>query len=118
MIAYEQNDNVAAADRLRQSLDIAYGANELWLAAEILEGLARVKVAAGTVAEALRLFGKAMTMREESGSEMPAAERSGYERSLDLARKSVGEAAFSEAIDQGKATPLSEIVEAHRPAGL
>ena len=46
------------------------------LAAEILEGQARVKVAVGTIDEALRLFGKAMAMREESGSEMPAAERS------------------------------------------
>jgi tetratricopeptide (TPR) repeat protein len=112
MIAHDGGDHPEAGSHLRASLDVAYHANELWLVAEILEGLGQVAVASGDADGALRLFGRAMAMREESGSEMPAAERERYERSLATAREQTGPERAEMLFDEGRAASLETTVDA------
>jgi predicted ATPase/DNA-binding XRE family transcriptional regulator len=69
--------------------------------APCLEGLARVAAMQGRMERVARLCGAAATLREDSGWPLAPATRAEQERTVDTARKALGEGTFAPAWAEG-----------------
>jgi hypothetical protein len=75
-----------------------------------LDAIAGTLVAMGQVEQAVRLFGAADALREAIGLLRPPAFRGIYQRVTELARRTLGEAAYAAAWAAGQALPLDQAV--------
>jgi predicted ATPase/transcriptional regulator with XRE-family HTH domain len=75
-----------------------------------LDAIAGTLVVMGDAERAVRLFGAADALREAIGLLRPPAFRGIYQRVTELARRTLGEAAYAAAWTAGRALPLEEAV--------
>jgi len=77
---------------------------------ESLEGLAQVAFAQGEAAHGVRLFSATEALRSELGAPLPASYTRERALTLSAARNYLGEAAFRQAWDNGRALSLDEAI--------
>lgn len=109
LVAWRQGDAVGATGYLRESLTLRQETGERLGIAECLEGLAMV-VAGQQASRAARLLGAAQVLRETIGAPRPPVERPRYEATVQAARASLGERAFTAARAAGQALSLEDAV--------
>jgi tetratricopeptide (TPR) repeat protein len=112
MLAMRSDDVEDAVALLQEALQVAQDASELWLVAEILEGLAQAVFLRGHLDLAIRLSGKAEAMRDESGSEKPASEQESYEALLARVRQEAGPQRFAQEQATGADSPVQSLLDA------
>lgn len=101
-------------DRARQyyeeSMVLARELGSKQTMAGCLSGLGTVAAAMGLPERAARLFGAATKLLSTIGTNLTAADRAEFERSMTVAREQAGDDAFEIAWADGRATPLSEAI--------
>jgi predicted ATPase/DNA-binding CsgD family transcriptional regulator len=97
-----QGDSAAALALYEEGLAIARDLNNVWLIAPCLEGLARLAAGQSAFARAARLWGEAEALRQSADIPIPPIERADYEQAVAAARAHLGEAAFTEAWNEGR----------------
>jgi hypothetical protein len=73
------------------------------------EGLAGARALAGEHEHAARLLGAAHAARTSAGAPLPPAERGDADRAAACAREALGDAAYTAAFEQGRATPPDQL---------
>jgi hypothetical protein len=111
-VALEHQDSTRAQDLLQDALARYRALGDQDGLAHCLEGLAAVAALQGRPAYAARLAGAAEALRERVGAVLSPSDRSRHERRLAPARAALDEAAFARAWQQGRSTPLEELVDA------
>ncbi|HZS76206.1 MAG TPA: NB-ARC domain-containing protein [Ktedonobacteraceae bacterium] len=106
----QQGDAAAALNHFKESLELAREINDKWLIPWDLEGLAGLAAARGEAAWAVRLWGAAEALRENSRFPMPPVERSSYEQAVAAIRSKLSEEAFAAIWVQGRTTPLDQVI--------
>ena len=75
------------------------------------EGMSGLAGALGEATRAAHLWGAAETAREVTGIALPPGDRALHQPYLAAARSQLGEAAWEEALAEGRAMPLEQAVE-------
>jgi hypothetical protein len=78
--------------------------------AECVEGLAMLANAHGAWLPAARLFGLATLLRDNAGTQSPAAQRLEVEREREVTRTALGDAAYEAAWQTGRGLSVDEAV--------
>jgi tetratricopeptide (TPR) repeat protein len=118
-IALDTDDAVTAAATYRESLSLWRRLDDRYRIGECLDGLAAVAARDGRPERAARLLGAADRLREATGYALHPAFQRAHERSVELARTALGEAAFAAAWAAGRDLSLdAAIAEAEGPAPL
>ena len=108
--ALEQGSYVEAQKLYEESLTLRQEAEDRRGIAECLEGLAGVAALQGQSARAAQLCGTAETLYKTIMAAQPQVGRSHYERTLTIARTSLGEDRFAAAWAVGGAIPVEQVV--------
>jgi predicted ATPase/transcriptional regulator with XRE-family HTH domain len=109
-VAVRGGDLARAADLHRQALTLKRRLADHRRVAISLEDMAALAVAEGRLAHAGRLLGAANELRATIGAPLPDPERASTERTAELARATLGNAAWTIEFETGRITPLDEIV--------
>jgi non-specific serine/threonine protein kinase len=109
LAAVQCGDAAPAATWLRRSLALRHRHGERLGVAACLEALARAMVGSDP-AGAARLLGAAAALRQALGTPVPTLDRPGYAETVQVARATLGEAAFAGAWDQGRLEPLEQLI--------
>jgi hypothetical protein len=107
----ELGDHEAAGPLLKESIMISREIGSRWDLCDLLEESGRGLVGRGRHAEATRLFGAAIALRELLGTPLPAGEKVRYERFVAIAKDALGDEAFRAAWDEGLAMEHERAVD-------
>lgn len=111
-VALRHREYTWAASLYQESLTLLQKlGNERRLMASCIEGLAAVSVAQGQTTQAVRLWGMAEVLRARIGAPLARIDHAAYEQAIAAAREQIGGSEFATLWEQGRATPLAEIVE-------
>jgi len=105
-----RSEIVPAAKLLRQGLALANQHEDQEITAECVEGLAAISVARGTPGAGARLGGLADAIRQEWSLPVAPEDAALVEPFFVRARRELGDAAFSEAWEEGRASGPNEII--------
>ena len=111
VVAQGRGDLTEAARLYAESARLFLEVGDTWYIASPLAGLAAVAVSQGSPETAARLLGVAMALRETSGSTVWTTERERDEQTVTLARSALGEERYAQALEAGRALPLTQAVE-------
>jgi non-specific serine/threonine protein kinase len=119
VMAYDVDDEIRAAERFRESVQLLLAVDGLWNLASPLSGLAAI-AAPHDPERAARVLGAASAFRELSGAPPWPTERARDERAVAAVRASLGDGAFDRAWAAGRAmSPAEAVAEAEAAfAGL
>ena len=106
-----QGDHQRARTSYKESLALCKDLGNKMVASESLDGLACISAAEGESERAARLFGAAETLNEAGGYQHTPAEAAWREPYLATAHSRLGEAAWEEALADGRAMGLEEAFE-------
>jgi non-specific serine/threonine protein kinase len=95
----------------REGLSALRGLREKWFIARAVETLAITAAVQGDHARAARLFGAGAALREAVGASVQEFYRADYDRGVAAAREGLGEAAWEDALAQGRAMSPEEAIE-------
>jgi predicted ATPase/DNA-binding XRE family transcriptional regulator len=109
--ALEQGALGLARRCLAESLAVTRELDDQFGLAGALEAFAVLAVALGEPRQALQFMGAAAALREAVGTPLPPAERPRLERLLTPARSALGQPATDEAQAEGRALPLSGVLD-------
>jgi non-specific serine/threonine protein kinase len=110
-IALGRRDNGRATALLVECLAAAQQISDSRRIAECLEGFGELAAASGRAERAARLLGAAQAVRDAHGSTLQPVNRPIHASSLAAARQALGDAAFSDAWDAGRAMQLEHALE-------
>ena len=110
-VTQTRGDHVRAAECFRESFTHFVDAEDLGNAIRPLEGLASTLVTSQPD-QAARLLGATAVMRDEDGWPRDPLEVPAFERTVELARTTLGEPAFDAAWDAGRHLSWDEVVDA------
>ncbi len=106
-----QRGDVARAGALqRESLALRHAIEDTVGIGRCLDGLGWVASAQAQAARAVRLFGAAETLREQTGAAPHLPWRAEHERRVAAARASLTDDAFAAAWSEGRALPLNQAI--------
>lgn len=105
-----QDNDLQAQSFYEEGLILARETGPMWVTSNYLLGLASVAARRDQLERAARLCGAARAHLSASASFWDAFERSYYERIVTLARPALGELAFSEAMEQGRAMIMEQAI--------
>jgi predicted ATPase/DNA-binding SARP family transcriptional activator/DNA-binding CsgD family transcriptional regulator len=111
LAALNQGENERATETFREALVVSKRAEERPTIINTLEGMAGLAVALGQNIRAAHLWGAAEIAREDKGIFLYPAERALHEPYLTSARSRLGEAAWDEALAEGRSMSLEEAAE-------
>jgi non-specific serine/threonine protein kinase len=113
LVAAEQGNHAEARSLSEQALTIRAAIDDRRGIAWSLEGLAYATFAlGGGPARAARIWGAASRLREEVGCPLPSRDRARSDRRIAAARAAMADdAAFEQAWQDGRTTPLEQAVE-------
>jgi diguanylate cyclase (GGDEF)-like protein len=100
----------AARPALQRGLEIVHDLQEMWFTAGALDSLARLAIATGKAACALRLTGYADSLIESLGVPRQPAEESEYRRVVRAGIEALGESAAQEQMEHGRTMPWVDIL--------
>jgi predicted ATPase/class 3 adenylate cyclase len=106
----ESGDHKRAASLLREALALGWEIGDKLGAIEALEGMAGLAGALGEDRRAARLWGVAQAWREATGAHLANTDYELHEPHLDATRLRLGEAAWGEALAEGRAMTLERAV--------
>jgi predicted ATPase/DNA-binding CsgD family transcriptional regulator len=109
-LACLEGNVVEAGERFGESLRICWSSFNLWSLPKSLEGLGCVAVLAAQPEQACRLLAAAAALRERTGAPVMVADRGYYEQIVQRTREQLAPAAFAAAWDEGRASPLEDVV--------
>jgi predicted ATPase/DNA-binding XRE family transcriptional regulator len=116
--AWASGDQERAARHFRDALELTFEVKDRTNAAYCLQGLAAVAGARGGPGRAVRLLGAAEALLETTGIPLYAqADRQLHQHVAEAAREHLGEQAYSEAWDEGRAMSFEEAVAYVREGG-
>jgi predicted ATPase/DNA-binding CsgD family transcriptional regulator len=98
-------------DSLVEGLLSARTVGYVQLLPDTLRGVAVLALRSGRAAEAARLYGAEEELRTMLGVQLPPIQRAGHDASLAAVRRSLGEPAFGDAWDAGRALPTEEALD-------
>ena len=104
----EEGDLVAARSRFMQMAEASPLSQFPWGATYWLEGFARLAAAEGQAARALRLGGATVALRRFYGVSIGPSRQAAFGRTLETARKALGENEGEAAWEEGRAMTLEE----------
>jgi tetratricopeptide (TPR) repeat protein len=104
-------DYRAAVRYDRESLVLWRQLGDKWDVVDCLEDLASVLVLVGEFAPAATIFGGADTLRMAIGAKRAPVDQDGYERRVDLARKGLGDSAFTDSWSNGSSMRTDQLIE-------
>ena len=107
----DAGDILSAARALRHSLPIWRDLRNSVQLAVWLGRVATLSVAAGQSMVAARWFGATTAWRDTHGAPLGQPERTQYERGIDVARTTLGEARFAAAFDAGRLLTLEQAID-------
>jgi len=110
LMALDQGDFPAAKKAFTDSLRIGRTRGLPWLAAADLEGLAAVAAGQDEAGLAARLFGAADAIRASCGTPVRPSHQALHDRGVATARASLNQEEFSRAYQQGRATPVQQMI--------
>ena len=113
-----QGDLARAQPLHEGSLALARNTASPPIIALCLEGLAETVVTQGKAAWAARLWGAAESLRETTGTPLPAVWHPGYKRAVATARADLGEQDFSVHWTAGRALSLEQVLSEREPMPL
>ncbi|MFN8677612.1 MAG: LuxR C-terminal-related transcriptional regulator [Thermomicrobiales bacterium] len=105
-------DHARAAAYLREGLELGHSRGNPGDVIEALEGLARLCAATGQLAQAVRLFGGAATLREEIATPYVPSEHDWIDPTLETLRARLGADRFAAAWAQGAELSREDAVAA------
>jgi len=100
----------AARPALQRGLEIVHDLQEPWFTAGALDSLARLAIADGKPACAMRLTGYADALVESLGVPRQPSDESEYRRVLREAIEALGDDAASKAMEVGRAMPWVDVL--------
>jgi DNA-binding CsgD family transcriptional regulator/tetratricopeptide (TPR) repeat protein len=106
-----QGNPLAARMLYEESLAVARAIGDKWAIASCFEGLASVVAVQGELVWAARLWGAAGVLRDAIGIPIAPVYRADYDHSVAAARAQLGEQAFAEALAEGRAMPLEQVLD-------
>jgi predicted ATPase/class 3 adenylate cyclase len=109
-VALLQGDHERAEDVHEECLVLCRDLGDRLTASESIEGLACTAWAKGEAGRASVLFGAAEALREAAGYQLAPRDRSLREPYLTAARSQVGEAAWSEAWEEGRSMQFEDAI--------
>ena len=109
-VGLARNDADRAKSMFTESLVLRAQVGEKLSIVESLEGLAQVVCAQGEAAQGVRLFGATEALRAELGAPLPASYTQERKLTLAAARNDLGEAAFRQAWNDGRALSLDQAI--------
>jgi predicted ATPase/transcriptional regulator with XRE-family HTH domain len=109
-IARRQGDCVRAIALLKESLSIRNESGNKRGIIECLAALGGAAAEGGEYARAARLLGAADCLAEVTGFRLYPIDHAAYESGVESSRSHLGEAAFSEAWEEGRAMPLDKAI--------
>ena len=107
----EEGEYAAVRTRLLQTNETLPLVRIPWGATYILDGFARLAVAQGEAARALRLGGATDALRQTYGVTIGPTEQAAFRRRLEPAWRALGEEAGETAWEEGRAMTLEEAVD-------
>ena len=114
-MAWESDEQERAAGRWREALRLSYELANKANSASSIRGLATVAEARGELRRAVRLLGAAETLLEAAGLVLYAyttyTSNEPHQRAVSAAREELGERAWKEARDEGRAMTFEQAVE-------
>jgi Tfp pilus assembly protein PilF len=112
LVAQREGKYAMARALLQESLTLRREVGDKEGIARVLKALAQTAAAEGKGAHAVRLHAASMALYEAMGMHWDTPELiAEYERVLDAIRATLGEAAFAEAWEAGRAMLLEEAIE-------
>jgi predicted ATPase/transcriptional regulator with XRE-family HTH domain len=111
VVAQGRGDLAEAARQYAESARLFREVGDTWYIASPLAGLAAIAVSQGGPETAARLLGVATALREASGSTVWTTERERDEQTVALARAALGEERYAQALEAGRALPLTLAVD-------
>jgi DNA-binding CsgD family transcriptional regulator len=111
LAALGQGDYERARPLFEEALLLGRGAGRKPQVIDTLEGMASLAAIAGEATRAARLWGAAEAAREATGIALSPGERALHEPYLAPARSELGEAAWGDALGEGRAMSLEEAAE-------
>src|SRR5262249_29377642 len=106
----QQGDLPAARSSYQESLTLCRQMGEKLILPSNLEQLASIPATQGELRWAAQLWGAAEALREGTASPLLPSYRASYEQAVAVARRELGEEAFTSAWAEGRATPLKQII--------
>jgi len=111
LLAQIEGNNEQARIFMEQALSLARQAGPIWTRANVLMGLAGVAAACGQGRRAARLLGAADAQLEAGACYWDAAESLYIGQTIASAEAQLGEAAFAEARDEGRAMTFEQAAD-------
>ena len=111
-IALARGDRAVAHARLTESLAVQRALGNVPGVAQVLERFVALAVAQGRMAGAVRVAGAAAALRQHGGGPITPGARAQFDRVLAPARQTLGEEAFGEAWQAGRALDLEGAITA------
>ena len=106
-----QGNQLVAHVLYKESLAVARAIGDKWAIASCFEGLANVVALQGEFVWAARLWGAAEALRDAIGTPIAPVYQADYDHSVVAARAQLGEQAFAEAMAEGRAMPLEQVLD-------
>ena len=110
LLSLEAGDTTNALNHFKESLSLAYEANDLRWTAGCLEAIARAAVQDGRAGESTRLYGAAESLREKIGAPLPPSEREEYQNGVESAQALLAPQAFAGEWAAGRELSTQEAV--------
>jgi Tfp pilus assembly protein PilF len=110
-IALEQNNLELARAYFEQSLKINYEISARMMLAYNLSGMAQVLNGEGQAFSAAQVQGATNKLLEEMGAPLEPYEQSLYEKTASALKQALGEGAYQQAFEAGKAISLEQTVD-------
>jgi predicted ATPase/DNA-binding XRE family transcriptional regulator len=111
VVAHGRGDLIEAARHYAESVRLLSESGDTLYIASPLAGLAAIASATGDPEGAARLFGAAGGLRETSGFTVLPTEQERDERTAAMARAALGEERYAQALEVGRALPLTQAVD-------
>jgi predicted ATPase/DNA-binding SARP family transcriptional activator len=108
LLAADRGDP-AAAELLRNSLEIHYGLRDRWRTSSVLEDLAAIALSQGYPQQAARLLAAAEAMRITIGTVIAPCESAQHAATITGARAALGVETFAEAWQQGLLAQVDDL---------
>ncbi|MFL5762239.1 MAG: ATP-binding protein [Thermomicrobiales bacterium] len=117
-VVRDQNDLQRATDLMVSALLLAQELGEMTQIAECLDAIADIACARGEIDRAVRTCGAVESLRESIGVPRPPIHQADFDRVVETARSTLGEASFAAVWTEGRAIGVEEAIsEATRVGG-
>ncbi|MGH2616832.1 MAG: tetratricopeptide repeat protein, partial [Thermomicrobiales bacterium] len=109
-IVFGQGQHISARALYGDALAILADLDDRWWLAWCLEGLAAIAAVGERPTQAAKLLGSAKTLRDAINAPQPPIHRASYERTVRATRAALGQSAFADAWEAGRALPAEKSV--------